>query len=352
MERIVIGTGRCGSTLLSDLLSEHPQAAVLSEYMGSFHPEQGWPSDRDINGVEFARILSRWNGLGALYLNRGQTYSEILADVDAVAANKKKLKRIPTVTLVAMPFLSKAPEQLYAEFIAKAMAQPLQSLRRHFLDINGWLQNKFDKTFWIERTGMSTNMFREIHALFPDAQYVHIHRDGPECALSMQSFLDIALKVSYHIDPPSDEELELSLDLSLPPQQDPVLQRIQNPPAIEHFGRFWSYCIEKFFADMPRLRPEQLLTVTYEDLVHEPHRVLGDIARHFAMPDDPEWIDRAASRIRLPLRRRAEELPEAEYERLRKACLSGSILVGRDPGDTPFIDATLKLEAMIRSRDL
>lgn len=350
MENFVIGTGRCGSTLLSTLLSMHPDALVLSEYLSSCHPEQGWPSTGNISGQEFAGILTRFNGIVVMYLNRDILFPEILGDMEAEKDPNKKVAMIPTAMLTAMPFLSKDPAALLQEVVAQSISHPEQTLRQHFLDINDWLRKKFNKSFWIERSGMSTNMFREIRAVFPDARFVHIYRDGEECALSMRDLIDTQIKVSYNYDPPSEAELKQSLNLNLSKEDDPICRRIDNLPPVEEFGSFWSYGIEKFYAEMPYLRPEQLLTVKYENLLNNPRETLERIAAHFNMPERDGWIEQAEKYIRLPLKTRADKLPAEDRKRLTKACEAGNILLGEDRGWASYLDSTLRLEELVREQ--
>jgi len=247
-----------------------------------------------------------------------------------------------------MPFLSDDPHGLYDAMLAQVATHPRQSLRQHFLGLIEWLRVRKGRDFWIERTGASTNMFPSLRALFPDAKYLHIHRDGPECALSMRNFLDLSLKVSYHFNPPTEEELERTLDVNRPEESDPLVYRANHPAPVEQFGEFWSFSLEKFYAETRHLRPEQLHEVRYEDLVDRTEEVLAEIADYFEMPRDEDWIQRAAIRVKRPLGTRADKLPPDERRRLEAACRAGQILVGRDPGFSPALTATLKWGEMIR----
>jgi hypothetical protein len=66
------------------------------------------------------------------------------------------------------------------------------------------------------------------------------------------------------------------------------------------------------------------------------------------MPPADGWIEQAEKTIRLPLKKRADMLGADERKRLRLACQSGNILLGEDPGRSPYIDSTLELENLIR----
>ena len=51
--RFIVGTGRCGSTILSKMLDEHPTVAVLSVFLISldFEDKHG---EREVSGPEAA----------------------------------------------------------------------------------------------------------------------------------------------------------------------------------------------------------------------------------------------------------------------------------------------------------
>lgn len=344
MQRFVVGTGRCGSTLMSNQLASHSHVLSLSEYMVSF-AKVALPTSGEIDGHAFASILSRYDGLGALFMNRDFNVKEILTDLGPKGVGP--VKRFPTITLAAMPFLSDDPAALFADFLAQARSQPLQTLRAHFLQINQWLQDRFGKSLWIERSGISSNFMGVLVDLFPDAKFLHIYRDGPECALSMSKHVDLIIKTSYHYDPPSDEELLRSTNLSLPRHEDPYYRRVDNPPSIEQFGHYWSYCLAKLYAHVSRLRPEQLLTVGYEALLADPRAVLEQVADFYEMPDDPGWMDRAAAKIVRRERPHVDDLPAADRAALERACEFGRTLLALPMPPAPEVASALKLEAMI-----
>ena len=44
---------------------------------------------------------------------------------------------------------------------------------------------------WVERSGSSIEYLEGLHAFFPEARFLHIHRDGPEAALSMRGVVEV-----------------------------------------------------------------------------------------------------------------------------------------------------------------
>lgn len=53
---IVLGTGRCGSTMLSDVVNEHRKVLSLSEFFACLDP-LGF-ADGELDGPEFWKLLS------------------------------------------------------------------------------------------------------------------------------------------------------------------------------------------------------------------------------------------------------------------------------------------------------
>lgn len=53
---LVLSTGRCGSTVLSELIREHPQALSVSELFSSVRPQD--LGEQEADGVAFWHMLT------------------------------------------------------------------------------------------------------------------------------------------------------------------------------------------------------------------------------------------------------------------------------------------------------
>lgn len=328
-------------------MSLHPQALILSEFFSALHPQRGWPYDRNVTADEFIEILKREEGISPIWMALGQNISEVLVDLDAEKAKKKGFLNRPTILFIALRFLSENPEALFEEIIDNVSRYAAQPLRSHFLQLFDWLAERYEKSFWIERSGMSTNTFRQIRRTFPDARFVHIHRDGAETALSIKEHVSAALIVNYHFYSPSDEELRKSMDLSIPSSENPMMQRLENSMPVEKFGEYWSYSLALAYRELPYLNPGQLHEVRFEDLMENPRQVLTAIAEFFELPHDADWVEQAVSKVRnVPTR--VESLSAAERERLEQACHLGSLLVNRDEGQSAADTTTATLAQWLK----
>lgn len=337
MERIVVGTGRCGSTLLSNMLAKHPDGLGILEFLGApdrtnaFNPGLIKPGD-------FQNLLMTDMPVPLLAMHRGMTSKEVLADIDFSADFK-----IPGICFVALPALSSNPQELLGEMLGFVGTLPTQTMAQHYLSVFAWLQKKYGKKFWIERTGSSIEFMPELFRTFPNAKYVHIHRDGPDASISMRNHFYFKLLVSFFTDPPTRAELEQTELAGSPIRpDDPISRRLGDKlPSLEQFGEYWNYQLQVGYQTFSKLAPSNYLEVAFEDLVGHPQREMGRIAEFFELPDHDGWMDEAAAMVS------AEEvhsnvggLSAAQQESILRTCQPGRILLGRY--QHPWIHPTLK----------
>jgi putative sulfotransferase len=324
MQRFVIGTGRCGSTLLSTLLAEHPRALVLSEFFGGLDFVNGL-RDGPVSGEELAAILLRDHEISNLNRSRAKVDREILLDLKAYGS-----PRIPVLLLVCLPALTNDPNGLMREIVLWARAQKTRTLHEHYPNLFDWMTILFKKDFWIERSGASSEFFPGLRSLFPRAHYLHIHRDGEETALSMRQQHHFITHVSFYFDPPSDEEVARVIRGDDPPGTDLIAQRERNRASPEQFGLFWTMSICRLYSQLPHLARDQYHEVRFEDLHADPRAFLKTACEFFQISSEDEWMDRAIAKMRPEKNQRSGELTQPERERLRAAVFPGQVLLKRE----------------------
>ena len=101
------------------------------------------------------------------------------------------------------------------------------------------------------------------------------------------------------------------------------------PPPIELFGAYWSDQIRRGYEARPELPKDSVLDVRFEDLVIRPEPLLEEISEFLELPEDGDWIQRAAALSHGMPRLRAPELKADEHARLTAACEEAMRLVGR-----------------------
>ncbi|MET0984554.1 MAG: sulfotransferase [Steroidobacteraceae bacterium] len=332
MQRFIVGTGRCGSTLLSKMLQEHPDTLSIIEFFSTLDRD-GVFLQGEFDGPQVAAILARGNLLNDLVVTRepffasdvGHSYRREFPEYG------RKAVRFPGFQMV-LSQLCENPEQAYEEAIAVVRAWPRRTLNAHWLALFEWMTQRFGKQLWLERSGVSIEYAGNLIRWFPKARYIHIHRDGPTTALACRAFRHFVLYCSFFTAPPSNEELQQMLKERFDPTDDPVLRRMTTgQPSLEEFGRYWSWQIARGYHDLIQLPPDQFMDVRYEDLVGDTRHTLERIAQFFELPARSGWIDRAAAMIDPEVTPdRAHALSNDEMERLVTACRPGQTLLGRD----------------------
>lgn len=332
--RFVVGTGRCGSTLLSRMLSMNTQVLNVFELFSGI--DQFFRFERrEVSGAELAEQLRLDHPMLTMVMKRGGEVPEVVYPFDDPGARHALGDAVPWALAIAIPRISDDPDRLFDEMIARVEAAPTQTLARHYRAIFDWLTTRSGKSAWIERSGTSIDFLGDLHAFFPDARFVHIHRDGHEAALSMREYAP--LRVAVAVMNGLAGEIEYSHEgLERLEREDGAaidrLLAIESP--IELYGRYWSEQILNGERARRTLPQDRFLDVRFEDLVTRPTEILTKIDDFLELPDDEardgeSWIDRAAGLSRGMPPRRAPALPEAERARLAEACAEAMGVLGR-----------------------
>ena len=319
-DRFVVGTGRCGSTLLSLLLAEHREVVSLHElFTGLDWGRRFAPGP--VTGAELAELITAEQPVTTEVMKRGHVTDEIQYPFGAPQARHALGDPVPWLLVSMLPRLTDDPDPWFDDLQAWAAARPTTTLTEHYRALFAWLTERAGGTVWVERSGSSIDYLGGLLDTFPGARFVHLHRDGPEAALSIRAHPFFRLGVAFF--------------LGLVPDGDPdeVITRIvEDPPPCWAVGRYWTDQLLRGFHDVPRLDADQWLDVAFEDLVADPVPVLERIAAFFELPDDPGFAPRAAERVRGLPPPRVDALDDAERVELLAACRPGQLLLGRDAG--------------------
>lgn len=329
MQRFIVGTGRCGSTLLSTLLSHHPDALVLSEFFGGLDLVNNFRPG-EVSGDELAAMLMQDHEISNLNRLRKRVDREILIDVD-----RYRSVRIPAIMLVCLPALTDDPDALMREIVDWARRRRPAELGHHYAELFDWLTALFKKSFWIERSGGSGEFFPGLRRAFPEARYLHIHRDGSEAAMSMANQHHFQTHVSFYFEPPSDAEVRQAIEGDEAGEDGLIGRRAANPRSPEEFGVFWTLSICLILSEVKSLRPDQYREARFEDLHADPRAFLHAVCDYFEIPHDDAWIDGALKIMRPEKHDRATALDEAAMAALERAVFPGQVLLKRAGTERP-----------------
>jgi Sulfotransferase family len=336
---IVVGTGRCGSTLLSTMIRQHPDILSLSELfafvtdLGSLIP-QSFPAG-DVSATQFWDILNALYHKQNLMLRHGVAMDEVLYPFFSPSARFKTATGVPAIMQTTLPHLTGDYDVFYDEvrdFVATLSPAPIQSqYQRLFI----WLRQRFNRRLWVERSGGSLRIISRLVQHFPEARFVHIIRDGRDCALSMSRHYGFRMVlIAFYltevlgVDPFEDADRSQVEDVSdemfpfLPEHFDAeAFRNYDVSPSL--YGHYWSGELMAGLPVLAQIPPSRLLTIRFEDFLSHPE----DAVRTFISFVDPSladeaWIHLAASQVR-PVRSAWKSLAPHEQALLEAACQPG-----------------------------
>ncbi|WP_424889882.1 sulfotransferase family protein [Streptomyces sp. XH2] len=328
----VVGSGRSGSTVLSRIVRAHPDVLSLNEFWASVGT-RALPG-RPVDGAEFWRLVADPHPAFDSMVRSGMPMAEFL---HPRAARRDEGAGIPALSLMVLPHLTDDPDGLFEELKGVVVTWPRRTAPEHHEELFDVLCARFGRTAVVERSGYSGHRVPQLHAAFPAAKFVHMFRDGPDCALSMSrhpGFRLILLRREIqartgaaHADDVLTEEQVRSLPpelaglLSVP--FDPALVLDRPLPVVE-FGALWSQIVTEAAAHLGRLPQEQWIPLAYEELLDAPRRQLSRIAAFFGVEPLPQWLDTGCAMLDGSLRGASLRLPPAELAALRRRCAPGT----------------------------
>ncbi|MGW1748089.1 sulfotransferase [Streptomyces sp. NPDC002092] len=329
----VIGTGRSGSTALSRILNAHPDVLSLNEFMASVG-DAAFP-EGELTGEEFWQALFRPAPHFARMIRSGLPLPEFLY-TRRPGRYTAETAGIPALSLMVLPHLTDDPDGLLDELGATVVRWPERGAAEHHRALFGLLCARFGRAAVVERSGYSTGWAPGLRAAFPDARFVHMFRDGPDCALSMSrhpGYRTIALlreiKARAGIDslggltPEHVRALPADLAPLLDERFDPALVRDRDMP-LRTFGALWSELVTEGTRFLGELPADQRSTLSYENLLDRTDEELTRLADFIGVAALPEWLLAASELLDHSRRGSARRLSAAEFDELSESCAPGT----------------------------
>jgi hypothetical protein len=240
----VLGTGRCGSTLVHEVLARHPQVGFLSN-LEDRYPLPPW--------------AGRWN-------------NDAYRRVPAALTRKGRLRFAPSEGYrVLEREVSPALCTPFRDLLAEDVTPWLERRTRRFFEERALTQGR--PLFLHKFTGWPRSGY--LRRIFPAARFVHVVRDGRAVAnsfLQMPWWRGYRGPLEWGWGPLSDED-ERTWEAS--GRSFAVLAGLE-----------WKLLIEAFEAARPQVPEAQWMEVRYEDFVAAPREVTAELLAFLGLPWD------------------------------------------------------------------
>ena len=327
----IVGTGRCGSTLLSTIVRLHPDLLSVSEFFSSIITRNFVA--RALDGEAFWQLITHVSPTVKIAATKENLPREFLYEFGPNA--RFTPADVPAMLHVTLPHLTGDPDALYDELEAVIRPLPYAPISAQYNFLFSWLCDRFDKKIWVERSGASLMYLPSLVKHFPEAKFVHVIRDGRDVAMSVKDHVSIRMLAQTWWD-----TRLFGVDLMRPPFvigtsrflafMEPfigLIMKVENTPAqsipLKQAGKFWSNLIEIGSATFETLPPEKRLLLSFEDIVANPR---GELERLIDFIDpslrNDAWLE-AAAQIPEDRPSKWRALPYKERVALERACAPG-----------------------------
>ncbi|GAA2505485.1 sulfotransferase [Winogradskya humida] len=302
---IIISNGRCGSTLLSDLIAEEPETCSVQEFFMSVAP---WSRSTEIiTGQEYWQVLSSPREELQLLFRIGLPPREVRYPRSGrFYADLLNLPRILAITLAK---LTDNPDKLFDGLATRVNTFPSQRVGAHHRSFLDLLAELTGRSRWVERSGGSSQITPALLENFPAAKVVYLTRGWAATATSMSrhaSFQLVQLRAEmvgrHGVDPftvGAGEDVPDEVRAYLPDRltAETLQERGKDPKRFVGLCAFMSSQAEQALADNP---PAELHTMAYEKLVLDPIRELTRLGQFLGFADPEGWTASVAHRVRTP----------------------------------------------------
>lgn len=301
---IILSSGRCGSTLLSDLLSDEPDTLSAQEFFVCL-PDPEVLGGETLSGPAYWDLLSSPRPQMRTLARLGISPSE--EAYPPGGAWRGRLTELPRLLAVTLPRLTTDPDALFDRLAGPVRAFPAQSATAHHRRLLDTMADMLGRTHWVERSGGSSLTAPYLVRSFPEARFVYLTRDWTATATSMSRhsafrllMLRTKIKGTYGIDP-----FEIRPGQAIPAEAEQFLpERLSAdflPAPGQDIDRYVVLCafmhgqVEQAIAEH---RPARLLRMTYEDLRADPARELATLGDFLGLADPDGWAARVAPRVK------------------------------------------------------
>jgi putative sulfotransferase len=317
---LILSSGRCGSTLLSELIATEPDTLSVQESLVNRELDY-WAPDAKMAGSEYWSLLSTPGLQWEAAVRIGAITDEFR--YPATGRWGGNLAALPPIAAVTLPAISADPDSLFDLLDARVPDFPAQTLAQHHVMLLDFLASLRQRRRWVERSGGSSSLAAALLGKISFDKVVYLTRELAATASSMSrhsefqfSIIRAELLFRCGFDPyrefgrhrardgaapASDRRVPAGMRCLLP-EQITVETLTERGGQVEHHKLAWAgmrYAAEAALAKYP---PRQLLRMRYEDLVAAPREQLTRLAEFLGFADPAGWAARSADLVRQPRR--------------------------------------------------
>jgi hypothetical protein len=316
--------------MLSRILHHHPEVLSLSEFLGLFVMDDGYIGTvpvGDLDGQQFWNVLARIDRFTDAVAQGGIEIPELLPVLRRWGGGTDGLPQVANV----LAALTDQPRQLFDRLAQEVPTWPRRRAADQFRALFDWLSRDLGRPYVVERTGLSLLHLPVLRKEFPEARYVHIHRDGPDCAVSMSRTPVFRLAVLRAIAAKRfsaargrAERAAVRAEfagLAAPPYDVDRIFGYDVP--VSAFGEMWSTWICEGMPELAKIEQGRLLTLRYEDLLTDPDTGFAALGEFIGVEVTDEWLTGARRFVEPARMGAAGRLPAAQQAELRDACEPG-----------------------------
>jgi hypothetical protein len=291
----MLGTGRCGSTIVGQIVAMHPGVGFIANVDDRL---AGLNRKGRLNNTIYRSLPAQLQKQGGR--RGGRPHSRIGAAVRSVAMTPSEGYRL--LDRQVSPMLSAPVRDLVAE------------------DASAWLSARLRRFFEERAAAQGRELFlhkftgwpraRLLHAVFPDARFVHVVRDGRAVASSLLQqpwWAGFGGPEAWTFGPLAEADNDLWQESG---RSFAVLAGLE-----------WKLLMDAFDEARAAVPPESWLELRYEDVVARPRDEIGRLLDHLGLEWSDEF-DRVFSALELSEGRRdayRSELTERDVQLLERA---------------------------------
>jgi sulfotransferase family protein len=310
---LILSSGRCGSTLLSNLIALEADTLSAQETLVIRNLDL-WGSDDKMTGADYWDILARPRLQWEVAVRIGAIDDEVR--YPATGRWGADPAALPPIARVTLPAVSDDPDALFDLLAERVPGFPAQSLALHHVMLIDLLASLRGRRRWVERTGASSAVAVPLLTRFPFDKVVYLTRDMAATAASMSrhvsfQFASIRTELSFRcgFDPYEDlvrsrshvDEQQVPAELRcLLPERLTLETLSERGGKVEQHKLGWLHMRHVAETALAEHAPSQLLRMRYEDLIAAPEAELTRLAEFLEFADPAGWVVDAARLVRRP----------------------------------------------------